>query len=181
MQASQLTEREFSPMPTEEGQGQLSTLPGSRQHPSNSLVFDDVYLLTRHAGDHRAVAGLGVLLDQSGLTVCKPDGLAVATVPWTKVSRLAASGRMQTPVGLSGVVVEATTPSCTHWFLVPCEEPDATERAIVELHRKAPGARTRSRRRGRHILKFSLVIGLLTTLVAGIALSVLVATGTVTF
>ncbi len=146
---------------------------------SGPLVLSDVYLLTAESQGEVAVPGLTVQLDGAGLTVRKPDGAVGAVLAWTEVSAVVTSGRMRTPAGNQGVVVEAVTPSRTHRFVVPSDNPEGLEYEIGQLagavavgSGSSPGVQKRSR---------VLLGALLVIIVAGIALAVLVATGTVTF
>jgi len=144
------------------------------------LVLSDCYLLTAESGGNVAVPGLTVVLDRSGLTVRKPDGDIGAVVAWADISGLVASERMRTPAGHPGVIVEAVTPSRTHRFVVPSDNPEGLEyevgqlagAAIAESPAPAPGRNPRSG----VLVGACAVLGILI-----IALGVLVATGTVKF
>ena len=148
-----------------------------------ALVLSDVLLLTAESGGRVAVPGLSVVLDETAVTVRKPDGAVGAVVPWNEVSRLGVGGRMPTPLGargavVDGVIVEAVTAVKTHRFVVPTEDPEGLEREIAKL-----AAVVVPRRRGRsgpsrH--RFVLV-SVLVIVVVGIALGVLAATGVVSF
>ncbi len=54
-------------------------------------------------------------------------------VAWADVSGLVANKRMRTPAGHPGVIVEAVTPSRTHRFVVPSENPDGLEYEVTQL------------------------------------------------
>jgi hypothetical protein len=144
------------------------------------LVLSDVYLLTSESEGRVAVPGLTVVLDDSGLTVRKPDGAIGAVVAWTDVTALEASRRMRTPAGSQGVVIEARTASRTHSFVVPTDDPGGLEQEIARFAgAMAPPARraqARSKRRSG-----VLVTALAVAIVAGIVLAVLVAAGAVKF
>jgi hypothetical protein len=151
---------------------------------SGPLVLSDVYLLTAESDGNVAVPGLTVMLDGSGLTVRKPDGAIAAVVPWAEVSGLTASRRIRTPAGSHGVIVEAVTSFRTHRFVVPSANPDGLEYEIGQLaaamvsggKSAGPGTRSGRKRRSRVFVGALVVV-----IVAGIALAVLVATGTVKF
>jgi hypothetical protein len=160
-----------------EPQPHVASAPSLQGDP---LVLCDVYLFTGESGADTAVPGLTVVLDGSGLTVRKPDGAVGAVVEWGEVVGITASRRMRTPAGSRGVVVEAQTPSRTHRFLVPSDNPDGLEYELSQLagpamaDRPAPasGAKPRS----------GVLVGALAVLaLAIIALGVLLATGTVKF
>ena len=144
------------------------------------LLLSDVYLLTSKDKDQLAVPGLSVMFDASGLTVRKPDGSIGAVVPWDEVTGLEASRRIRTPAGNHGVIVEAVTSSGTHRFVVPSDNPDGLEYEVGLLAEgMVSGADTPSAARTRRsrVLAGALAV----VIVAGIALAVLVATGTVKF
>ncbi len=144
------------------------------------LVLSDCYLLTAESGGNVAVPGLTVVLDGSGLTVRKPGGDVGAVVAWADISGLAASERMRTPAGNPGVIVEAVTPSRTHRFVVPSDNPEGLEYEVGQLAGAVmargpvpdPGPKPRSGVRVGALALLGLLI---------IALGVLVATGTVKF
>jgi hypothetical protein len=144
------------------------------------LLLSDVYLLTADSEGRIAVPGLTVLLDESGLTVRKPDGEIGAIVAWADVTTLVASMRMRTPAGSQGVVVEVVTPSRTHRFVVPTDDPLGLESMITHLA-DAVGTRGTRRVAGKKRLSGVLVGALTVVIVAGIALAVLVGIGTVKF
>jgi len=144
------------------------------------LLLSDVYLLTAESEGRVAVPGLTVLLDESGLAVGKPDGAVAATVAWADVTRLVASGRIRTPAGSPGVVVQAVTTSRSHRFVVPTDDPLGLEREITQLADSVVTRRTR-RRVGKRRLSGVLIGALTVVIVAGIALAVLVGIGTVKF
>jgi len=142
-------------------------------------VLSDVYLLTAESQGNTAVPGLTVQLDQSGLTIRKPDGTVGAFVAWTDVSGLVAERRIRTPAGSQGVVLEAMTTSRTHRFVVPSDNPEGLRYEISQFAATmvAPNSEARPGKR-----RFGVLAGVLAVvLVAGIALAVLVATGTVKF
>jgi hypothetical protein len=120
--------------------------PGSPP-PESSLVLAGAYLLTEDSNGQLAVPSLTLVLDPAGLTVLKPDGQAGAAVTWNDMSALNATGRMRTPTGHPGVVVEAVTSARTHRFMVPADDPDRLEREIARVVGIA-GPRRRRRRRG---------------------------------
>ncbi|HTT87475.1 MAG TPA: hypothetical protein VMF60_08920 [Acidimicrobiales bacterium] len=169
-----------------------ATTTGLEQVPSSSasagagrsLVLSDVLLLTAESGGRVAVPGLRVEMDQTAVTVRKPDGDIGAVVIWEDVSRLGVAGRMPTPLGprgavVDGVIVEAVTAAKTHRFVVPTEDPDGLEREIAKLSAVVVPRRRRGASglwRHRFVFVSALVI-----VVAGIALGVLAATGVVSF
>jgi hypothetical protein len=144
------------------------------------LVLSDVYLLTAESGGNVAVPGLTVVLDGSGLTVRKPDGGIGAVVAWADVSGLVANKRIRTPAGSPGVIVEAVTPSRTHRFVVPSDNPEGLEYEVTQLANEVvsgPPQTTSGPRSRSGVLTAALVVVAL----AIIALGVLIATGTVKF
>jgi hypothetical protein len=150
--------------------------------PSSSgpLVLSDVYLLTADSGGSTAVPGLTVVFDESGLTIRKPDGAIGAVVAWGEVSDLQASKRMRTPAGSRGVIIEAATPSRTHRFVVPSDNPDGLEYEVTQ-RASAVVAGRRTPESGLRPRSPVLVAALVVVAVAVIALGVLLATGTVKF
>ena len=162
-------------VPADEGAPPTMAPPARRDGP---LVLSDVYLLTAESQGNTAVPGLTVQLDESGLTIRKPDGTVGAFVAWTDVSGLVAERRIRTPAGSQGVVLEAMTTSRTHRFVVPSDNPEGLRYEISEFAATmvAPSSAAPGKRR------FGVLAGVLAVvLVAGIALAVLVATGTVKF
>jgi hypothetical protein len=165
---------------TDMTEGEVGSLDAPETAASGApLLLADVYLLTAESDGSVAVPGLTVMLDGSGLTVRKPDGSVGAVVPWAEVSGLGATRRIRTPAGSHGVIVEAVTSSRTHRFVVPSDNPDGLEYEINQVAgamvaRTAPVS---SPKRRSPVLVGALVV----VLVAGIALAVLVATGTVKF
>ncbi|HLN43789.1 MAG TPA: hypothetical protein VK215_15130 [Acidimicrobiales bacterium] len=164
-------------MPPNKVEPQSAAPPALREGP---LVLSDVYLLTAESQGSTAVPGLTVQLDESGLTVRKPDGTTGAFLAWTEVSGLVADRRIRTPAGSQGVVLEAVTTTRTHRFVVPSDNPEGLRHEIRQLSgtmvvpstKAGPGDRRRS-----GVLVGALVV----VIVAAIALAVLVATGTVKF
>jgi hypothetical protein len=164
-------------MPANEVEPQNTAPPALREGP---LVLSDVYLLTAESEGTTAVPGLTVQLDESGLTVRKPDGTTGAFLAWTDVSGLVADRRIRTPAGSQGVVLEAVTTTRTHRFVVPSDNPDGLRHEITHLAGTMVAPSTKSspgRKRRSGVLVGALVV----VIVAGIALAVLVATGTVKF
>jgi hypothetical protein len=154
--------------------------PSAPVRRSGPLVLSDVYLLRAESDGNLAVPGLTVMVDGSGLTVRKPDGAIGAVVSWQEVSGLAASRRIRTPAGSHGVIVEVATSSRTHRFVVPSDNPDGLEYEINQAANAMVSDRStpisgEKRRSG------VLIGALVVVIVAGIALAVLVATGTVKF
>jgi hypothetical protein len=115
------------------------------------LVLSDVYLLTAASDGRQAVAGLSLQIDDAGMTVRKPDGSVGARMAWSAISRLDASGRMRTPGGSPGVVVQAASADRTHRFLVPARDPAELERQIEDRAASTlvPKLRDTARRRQR--------------------------------
>jgi hypothetical protein len=158
-------------------EGEVSAQDSSeRRDEQDSLDFSGVYLLTAESEGQSAVPGLGIVLDRDGLTVRKPDGEISAVLAWAQLSSVTAGGRMRTPVGRLGLVLEATTVTKSHRFVVPVDDPDALERQIVQLA-EAHRSRTAGGRRLSRVL-----VGLVAVVVAaGITLAILVAVGAVKF
>jgi hypothetical protein len=155
--------------------------PRGREEP---LVLADVYLLTAESGGNVAVPGLTVTFDGSGLTVRKPDGSIGAVVTWADVSALTAEGRVRTPAGSPGVVVQAATTTRTHRFVVPSDNPAGLEHEIDQLAvahvAKGPAPGPVPDPGGRRRMGL-LVAVLAAAVVVGAVLVILVATGTVKF
>jgi hypothetical protein len=151
--------------------------PAQALAPSrDALVLGDVFLLTEDMNGQLAVPRLTVVLDSTGLTVLKPDGTAGAVVGWGDLSEVRATGRMRTPTGEPGVVVEAVTAVRTHRFMVPTGDPDGLEREVL---RRATVRGGKVRRKGGGSRFLVAAVGIL--LVAIVALIVLVVVGTVKF
>jgi len=164
-------------MPPNKVEAQNTAPPALREGP---LVLSDVYLLTAESQGNTAVPGLTVQLDESGLTVRKPDGTTGAFLAWTEVSGLVADRRIRTPAGSQGVVLEAVTTTRTHRFVVPSDNPEGLRHEISHLAGTMVAASTKlgpavKRRSG------VLVGALVVVILAVIALVVLIATGTVKF
>ena len=140
-----------------------------------SLEFAGVYLLTAESDGQAAVPGLTVALDTRGLTIRKPDGEVSTVIGWTQLSSVTAAGRMRTPVGRPGLVLEARTAAKVHRFVVPSDDPDALEQEIVRLDASAP----RPRKRAGASRALAAVVAVI--VVAGITVAALVATGAVKF
>jgi hypothetical protein len=161
-------------------EGEVAPSDAPEVAASGVLLLSDVYLLTAESDGKIAVPGLSVMVDGSGLTVRKPDGSIAVVLPWAEVSGLGATRRIRTPAGSHGVIVEAVTSSRTHRFVVPSANPDGLEYEIDQLAgalvtgsvSQVSGQKRRSR---------VLVGAFVVVIVAGIALAVLVATGTVKF
>jgi len=106
----------------------------SRPFESFELTLSDVYLLTKDGNEEVAVPGLGVVINQSGLTVSKADGSIVAVVAWQDLQSLRTTDRMQVePDAPPAVVVEAVSSVRAHRFAVPTDDPDGLERVISDL------------------------------------------------
>jgi len=142
---------------------------------AESLDLPGVYLLTAQSDGQSAVPGLGIVLDRRGLTVRKPDGEVSAILEWAQLSSVGTRSRMKTPVGRMGVVLEASSPSKSHRFVIPTDDPDGLEQEIAQLV-EAYRSRRAGPRRSRALLGVVAVI-----LAAGITLAILVAVGTVKF
>lgn len=143
------------------------------------LVMPDAFLLTEDASGQLAVPSLTLVVDATGLTVVKPDGVAGALLAWDDIVDLQVPGRMRTPTGTPGLVLEAVTAARTHRFMVPDDRPDELERRIAEMA-SGPGGKRRKRAKpsGR---SRTLTVALPVLVAAIIALIVLVSTGTVKF
>ena len=140
-----------------------------------SLELAGVYLLTAESDGQAAVPGLAVALDSTGLTVRKPDGEVSAVLGWAQLSSVTAAGRMRTPVGRPGLILEARTITKTHRFVVPSDDPDELEREIARLAAAAP----KPRKRPGFSRGLAAVVAVI--VVAGITLAALVASGAVKF
>jgi len=112
------------------------------------FVVSDVYLLTADSNGQVAVPGLSLVIDATGLTVHRPDGVVAAVVAWSDMTELVASRRMRTPAGNPGIVVETTTASRSHRFVVPTDDPDSLERDFTRFAAEA-GVGKGGRRAGR--------------------------------
>lgn len=138
------------------------------------ITLDPAFLLTVDATGDIALPGLGVQVDDVGLSVVKADGSLAALLPWDDLSDLSATGRTVTPDGSQAVVVEATTRLRTHRFVVPSADPAGLEAAVAEFQqtRHRPG---RSRR-------ISPLLGVLFVLLAAaVVVLVLAAMGALKF
>jgi hypothetical protein len=154
------------------------TSPGASEPAAerDSLEFSGVYLLTAESEGQEAVPGLGLVVDDRGVTVRKPDGEVSAQLDWAQLSSVTASGRMRTPVGRPGVILEVTTASKTHRFVVPADEPGSIERDIARLATAGRSSHGTSRRFSRAL------VGVITAIIAaGVTLAILVASGAVKF
>jgi hypothetical protein len=164
-------------MPPNTVEPQNMAPPALREGP---LVLSDVYLLTAESQGSTAVPGLTVQLDESGLTVRKPDGTTGAFLAWADVSGLVADRRIRTPAGSQGVVLEAFTATRTHRFVVPSDNPEGLRHEISHLAGTMVAPSTKSdpgdKRRPGMLLRVLAVV-----VFAGIVFAVLVATGIVKF
>ncbi len=100
---------------------------------SFELTLSNVYLVTSDREGELAVPGLGVVVDQIGLTVTKPDGSVGTVLKWGDLRTVQTGSRMTMPSGTPAVVVEAVSESRTHRFVVPTTDPEGLEGIIVEL------------------------------------------------
>lgn len=100
---------------------------------SFELTLSNVYLVTSDREGELAVPGLGVVVDQIGLTVTKPDGSVGAVLKWGDLRTVQTGARMTMPSGTPAVVVEAVSDRRTHRFVVPTTDPEGLEGIIVEL------------------------------------------------
>lgn len=142
----------------------------------DSLDLSGVYLLTAESDWQTAVPGLGLVVDRDGLTVRKPNGEVTAALGWAQVSRISAVERMRTPVGRLGLVLEVTTATKPHRFVIPVDDPDALENGVARLV-AAYGSQRATRARWSRVL-----VGLITViLAAGVTIAILVAAGVVKF
>lgn len=144
-----------------------------------SLVMEDVFLLTGEGDEPVAVPHLALVLERTGVVVRRPDGGVGATVPWSEVTAVSASGRMHTPEGRLAVVVEAVTPDRTHRFLVPTDDSEGLQRDVARVARSM--TRRSKGRGGPPSLSRPLVVGLGVLIVVVVALIVIFATGAVKF
>ncbi|HYA67683.1 MAG TPA: hypothetical protein VED63_03025 [Acidimicrobiales bacterium] len=147
---------------------------------AEAVVMPDAFLLTEDANGQLAVPSLTLVVDATGLTVVKPDGLAGAVVAWDDIVDLQAAGRMRTPTGAPGLVLEAVTAARTHRFMVPDDRPDELERRIGAMA-VGPGGKRKKRRRTPSEPSRTLAVALPILVAVVIALIVLIATGTVKF
>lgn len=100
---------------------------------SFELTLSNVYLVTSDREGELTVPGLGVVVDQLGLTVTKPDGSVGAILKWGDLRTVQTGSRMTMPSGTPAVVVEAVSERRTHRFVVPTTDPEGLEGIIVEL------------------------------------------------
>jgi hypothetical protein len=112
---------------------------------SSRLAMDPAYLLTMDATGEVALPGLGVQVDDVGLSVVKHDGTLVVVLPWDDLSALSTAGRTITPDGTPAVVVEAATRLRTHRFVVPSHDPAGLEAAVAEFGTARTGSADRRR------------------------------------
>jgi hypothetical protein len=94
------------------------------------LTLRDVYLLTAESDRQLAVNGLGLIVDEFGLTVLSPEGRTAAQLAWSELTSLRTMGRSTSPAGEPALLLEATSAARAHQFLVPTEDPSALERLI---------------------------------------------------
>jgi hypothetical protein len=106
---------------------------GSTETETKSLplTLPDVYLVTAESGRQLAVNGLGLFLDEFGLTVLSPEGKTAAKLAWSELTSLRTKGRTTAPAGETALLLEATSATRSHQFLVPTEDPAALERLIA--------------------------------------------------
>src|SRR5260370_39934590 len=105
-------------------EGEVSAQASSeRRDEQDSLDFSGVYLLTAESEGQSAVPGLGIVLDRDGLTVRKPGGEISAVLAWAQLSSVTAGGRMRTPGGRRGLVLEATTVTQPRRVVAPAPPP----------------------------------------------------------
>jgi hypothetical protein len=103
------------------------------------ITLDPAYLLTVDATGEIALPGLGVQVDDVGLSVVKDDGALAALLPWDELNDLSATGRTTLADGSQAVVVEATTRLNTHRFVVPSADPAGLEAAVAEFRQTGEG------------------------------------------
>jgi hypothetical protein len=122
------------------------------------------YLLTTGPEGPVALPGIGLTIDQIGVTVLKPDGQVGAVMSWTELVSLDTTERSRTPDGRPAVVVLARGASKDHRFVVPSAEPAELEAAISSWSALCSdrGAPVASQRRVSPVL-----VGLLAIVVAG--------------
>ncbi len=103
---------------------------------AGQLAYPSTYLLTSDTSGGVAVPGLGLVVDNRGIRVLKPDGALAAELPWETVVEFAATARTETPDGGPAVVVEATTATRTHRFAIPTQDPDRIEVEVAHWARQ---------------------------------------------
>jgi hypothetical protein len=96
------------------------------------------------------VPGMALVLDEIGLTLLKPGGAVGAVLPWESIDALSTDPRAFSPEGTPAVLLEATTATKAHRFLVPSGHPEQLARVIDEVGaaHSAPAPRRRTGRPG---------------------------------
>jgi hypothetical protein len=124
------------------------------------VSIGDAYLLTEDAGGPLAVPGLGLVVDQIGVTVLKPGGTVGAVIAWTEIVSVDASERSTTPGGTPALVLKVADTLKTHRFVLPSSDPEGLQHAISELAARSgvSGARRDGQRRLRPILVGAVVV-----------------------
>ena len=112
------------------------------------LTLRDVYLVTNESEGRLAVDGLGLVIDDGGLTVLAPHGAVAAALSWPELVFLRTLGPTSAPGGETAVVLEAGSAERIHRFLVPTEDPSDLEALVASLM-GVPVAREPSRSRRR--------------------------------
>jgi hypothetical protein len=155
------------------------SIPGAPANgflPGEQLQLADVYLLTNDASGPIAIPGLGLAIDPIAITLIKPNGEVGAVMPWSQVRSLSARERSTTPEGSPALLVEVTDSLKTHRFVVPADDPDGLELALIAF-----SSRTTSPRPARSELKLRpiLVGAVLVVVAAAVTVLLLASAGAI--
>jgi hypothetical protein len=113
------------------------------------LSLPDVYLLTSDSDGQQAVNGLTVVIDHDGLTVLAPHGATAAVLAWSALTILRVAGRTTAPGGEDALLLQASTATRSHRFIVPTTDTAGLEATIAEITGVPPTETSPRRRRRR--------------------------------
>jgi hypothetical protein len=105
---------------------------------ADQLLLSGVALLTATDQGQVSVPDLGLLFDQTGLTVSKATGEVVRVLPWASLSGLAS----ESSKAGSGVVLNVATEYRSHRFVVPSSDQTALDRSLAQVANRYRGAAT---------------------------------------
>ncbi|HLG92451.1 MAG TPA: hypothetical protein VKY15_05655 [Acidimicrobiales bacterium] len=109
-------------------------LSGLAEPPAGqALEFSGVSLLTSSGEGPISVPGLGLRFGPAGVTVSKPTGEVVRTMPWGSLTGLATEGPGEG--GPGSVVLRVSAGERSHRFVVPTEDPAGFEDSLARLAR----------------------------------------------
>jgi hypothetical protein len=115
---------------------------------AGSLAGPDVGVATGGAAGEVVVPGMSLVINAVGLTLLKPGGAVGAVLPWASIEALTTDAWAVSPEGTPAVLIEATTATKAHRFLVPAGDPEELAKVIDEVGaaRQAPAPARRKRR-----------------------------------